>query len=601
MESELFEHPLKGALGMEREVLYTLLNKVKARITLQRGVRLAFAGLLGGSAAGVILLGLGRLFPLLHVELWLLTLCSCGIGTGVAVGIWKRATVREAARAVDHGGAEDAVMTALDVLEGKTRASEAIVRLQREAASEATIEYVDRLKEKLPWPTWRQWRKAAIGLASLWLVAAALLLSPNPMKDKAQAMSETKAVLEELQSEIEEGKDEFNEAALNEEDRLKLEQTLEELRKELESLGLDNSEVLKELADTLEKLGEIAEETKQAMQSLQDISREMSKTRGLEELGQALEQMNAEAVDQAIDRLRNEMKELSQEERAQLADLLEELASMQESKGAEDLQEALQEAAEQMRNGEAAASAEENDGLSALQDALGEGLSKAALEQLARSMADRISEGGSRLAEGLSQQGGEVPSSWSEAVGKSGTSGSNSGSGENSGSQNGANGNAGSGQPTGETQGNGGQTPGGSQGNGGQSPGQGQGGASGSGGQGAGSGTGGQGSGNGSGTGGQGSGSGGQGAGLGAGDRNLVTTPRSLEGEGNVEVDGGPATGGETQTGGQSPVIDGTTRPYEDVYNEYAAEAKKSLGRTKLPASLQDKVKQYFDEIQPDR
>jgi len=48
-------------------------------------------------------------------------------------------------------------------------------------------------------------------------------------------------------------------------------------------------------------------------------------------------------------------------------------------------------------------------------------------------------------------------------------------------------------------------------------------------------------------------------------------------------------------------MIDGMTRPYEEVYSEYAAEAKQSLGRSSLPASMQDKVKQYFDEIQPNR
>ncbi|GBG09456.1 hypothetical protein PAT3040_04102 [Paenibacillus agaridevorans] len=73
-----------------------------------------------------------------------------------------------------------------------------------------------------------------------------------------------------------------------------------------------------------------------------------------------------------------------------------------------------------------------------------------------------------------------------------------------------------------------------------------------------------------------------------------------MQGEGQIENDFGPSTGGTTQNGGQSPMIDGTTRPYNEVYGEYAAEAKRTLGRTQLPASMQDKVKQYFDQIQPD-
>lgn len=85
------------------------------------------------------------------------------------------------------------------------------------------------------------------------------------------------------------------------------------------------------------------------------------------------------------------------------------------------------------------------------------------------------------------------------------------------------------------------------------------------------------------------------------GGRNMITTPRNLEGSGNVQQDGGPSTGGQTETGGQSPMINGMTRPYEEVYNEYATEAKQSLGRSKLPDSMQEKVKQYFDQIQPNR
>lgn len=88
---------------------------------------------------------------------------------------------------------------------------------------------------------------------------------------------------------------------------------------------------------------------------------------------------------------------------------------------------------------------------------------------------------------------------------------------------------------------------------------------------------------------------------MGAGGRTLVTTPRNMAGTGNIQQDGGPSTGGQTQTGGQSPMLDGMTRPYEEVYNEYAAEAKQSLERSELPAGMQEKVKQYFEQIQPNR
>lgn len=74
-----------------------------------------------------------------------------------------------------------------------------------------------------------------------------------------------------------------------------------------------------------------------------------------------------------------------------------------------------------------------------------------------------------------------------------------------------------------------------------------------------------------------------------------------MAGSGNVMQDGGPASGGQVESGGVSPMLDGATRPYEEVYSEYATEAKEALGRSQLPESMQEKVKAYFEQIQPNR
>lgn len=78
-----------------------------------------------------------------------------------------------------------------------------------------------------------------------------------------------------------------------------------------------------------------------------------------------------------------------------------------------------------------------------------------------------------------------------------------------------------------------------------------------------------------------------------------MTTPRELAGSGNVQNDGGPSTGGTVQKGGQSPIFDGVSRSYEEVYSDYAAEAKRSLERNELPQSMQSLVESYFTEIDP--
>lgn len=83
----------------------------------------------------------------------------------------------------------------------------------------------------------------------------------------------------------------------------------------------------------------------------------------------------------------------------------------------------------------------------------------------------------------------------------------------------------------------------------------------------------------------------------------MISTPRTPDGGGTPTSDQGPlnSRGGEIEKGGQAPVLDGASRPYEEVYSEYAAEATQSLNRSQLPQSMQNLVRDYFTEIQPNR
>lgn len=126
----------------------------------------------------------------------------------------------------------------------------------------------------------------------------------------------------------------------------------------------------------------------------------------------------------------------------------------------------------------------------------------------------------------------------------------------------------------------------------------------------------GEGSGNGNGSGGEGNGGGssegigsgqgageGSGAGLGEGSRNLVYTPRTMAGEGEKYFDPGTLDGGggDMIHGGNSPVTEGTVRPYEEVFAQYEGQANEALSRSSLPYHTQQLVKQYFIDIQPNR
>ncbi|MDF2039679.1 hypothetical protein P2R12_22325 [Cytobacillus oceanisediminis] len=127
-------------------------------------------------------------------------------------------------------------------------------------------------------------------------------------------------------------------------------------------------------------------------------------------------------------------------------------------------------------------------------------------------------------------------------------------------------------------------------------------------GNGSGSGSGsGSGNGSGSGTGagsGNGSGSGlGGGAGLGQGSRDLLTIPSGMEGKTNIENDNGSLGQGSPgqQLEGEGPVLKGNIRPYSEVFGNYEKSYRQSTDRYKLPADLEEIVKNYFTSIDPDK
>lgn len=594
---------------MRKEALIQLLKPVQLRLTMFAMSRLALTGLLAGTAAGILVLGASRIWPLLHARFIFGILLGAGLLMGLAAGWRKRATPRDAARLMDRQATEDAIITALDGLT-KSRDGEStspIVRFQREEAVAAAEQYVGALRKRLPWPSWRSWRRLVCSLAAAGLAAVVLLAIPNSLDERAQALAEAKIRLEALEREAAQLAEQAAAAGLSEEAERKLLTPLEELRSKLKSAGGDSLAALAQLEAVMRELEQSAEEAGQAAKRLEAAANALGHEPNLRQLGQALQDRDAAGLRQAIEDMRSRLHELSPAEREALAATLERLAVEQpQEEGAAQLAAARQAraAGEGGAADEAAPdSGSAGDGLAALEEALARELSQGELEKLARAMAEQLGQSGQQLAERLAAEGGSVPPAWAGAAaggdgatGKGGGSGAPSGSGEAPpGSSDGA-GEAGTGDGSGADD-NGGAGAG--EGTGaGQSGGNGSGTGTGAGsGSGTGTGAGGAGSGNGSG----GSGAGGNGAGTGEGGRHLVTTPRSMAGSGNVQQDGGPSTGGQTQTGGESPMLDGTTRPYEEVYSEYAAEAKQALGRSQLPSSMQNKVKQYFDEIQPDR
>lgn len=569
--------------------IHRKLNAVRRRMQWFRsldGIRYGFAA---GLVAAFLCLAAGRLWPIEGIRLYaaaslaVLTL-SCWIW-----GLLSKVTVDEAAGVMDQPepGAErlDMMKTALAFADEDSLPA----RLQREQAVEYAAAYAKELKQRLPMPRRRKSLAALSAGAALVLLLAVL---PNPMQDVLDQIREEREWVRAQQEEADEMAKELESAELDTLSKADLSKELADLQKALEQ-SREPGEALKAVEDTMKRLQEMQEKLdlqQQRRAEMIDALKELPETG---ELARALEKRSESEIAEQTERLKQNLPGMTEEQRQKLADSLKKAADSitNGDEAAKKLAEALKKAAAAAESGggEQREKAMQELASPLQQDAQAAGM-QSDQSVAAGELASALAEQGLGLAEDMAAAGLAVSDTWSMggaaeqiALGGAGSSGAEGEPGPG-----GENGGAGSGSGSGSGSG--------------AAPGTGTGAGSGSG-AGAGSGGNGSGSGSGSGTGsGSGAGAGqGSGAGLGSGGRTLVTTPRELAGSGNVQNDGGPTTGGTVQKGGQSPIFDGVSRSYEEVYSDYAAEAKRSLERKDLPQSMQSLVESYFTEIDPGR
>jgi hypothetical protein len=305
-------------------------------------------------------------------------------------------------------------------------------------------------------------------------------------------------------------------------------------------------EALKELAKQTKSLELKALKEKEKSLALENMKSDLNKN-GLDQLSRMLAQKDMAAFEKELSKLNDQMDGLSEEQKKTLSELTgseEPLSEEELSKLLEQLEEAM-ESEELLIQLAAAQQALQNSGLSLQQQMAANGMPPG---QLAFAPPGQP---GSQGTSTNSQQGQKQNNSGQQ----------NNQTGNNSSSGNGSGTGTGSGSGTGSRSG----------------------------------------SGSGSGTG-SGSGLGG-GAGLGQGSRELLTIPSHMEGQENIENDNG--TLGEGNSGqqfeGDGPVLKGSIRSYSEVFGSYEKAYRQSTDRYKLPADLEEIVKNYFTSIDPDK
>ncbi|QED47510.1 hypothetical protein [Cytobacillus dafuensis] len=318
------------------------------------------------------------------------------------------------------------------------------------------------------------------------------------------------------------------------------------LKEALEKVAEQKSveEALKELAKQKKELELKALKEKEKQLALENWKQDL-KNNGLTDLEKMLNQKNLAAIEKELAKLNEKWNELNEEQKNAFNQLAENEGQLTE--------EELAKLMEQIEN-----ALESEEFLAQLAAA------QQALQNVGLAMQNQMAANGLPPGQLAFTPSGQSSQQGTGANGQQGASNSN---GQQQG-QNNQNSNNGNGNGSGNGNGNG---------------------------AGAGSGSG-SGSGNGQGL-------GGTGAGKGQGSRELLTIPNHLEGLTNIETDQGLLGEGNAaeQTEGTGPVLKGTIRPYSEVFGTYEKAYRQSTERYKLPSDLEEIVKNYFTNIDPNK
>ncbi|KRF32197.1 hypothetical protein [Paenibacillus sp. Soil787] len=562
-----------------------LLKPVRIRLLKAKGLDYFIRSLTMGIVLACMWMVCGRLFLVSGYRYGALLSLVTIVGIGLIWLLLRQPTDVDASKLLDQNGLEDRILTAL-IHQDETSL---VASLQRQDALEkGNLFVVEKLNQIVSMRIPRnKWLPGACALVVLVL----LFLLPNPkdsilvnaVKDKAWVETQKKQV------------DELVKQLASKPSPLPIMKQMTEDLKELErklSQTPTSAKALDELEKSLKKMETSIGDLEKQKQRSKQWAESMQRTEALRELGKALQQKSAESIQREAAKLGEQVQKMTLQQKQQLASELERLAASAAAASPEaeqQLREQLQQAASALRSGEdaGAAAAKLQAGLAAASNA-----QQALAQQQAQAAeaAASLAAGALPQARELAASGAQPGQAW--APGGRAEQLAAAGAAEPSASASPAAGAAGSASASPAPSGAGaGASAGGAPASGGNgSPG------------GAGAGGAGTGGANAGGTG-SGSGAGGTQGGTGAGSRGLVATPRERSGTGGTYADGGPTrgSGGDVSQGGTAPALDGASRPYEDVYADYAAEASSALNRSELPQHMQNLVRDYFLEIQPQR
>jgi hypothetical protein len=382
------------------------------------------------------------------------------------------------------------------------------------------------------------WKRKKKVFYPTWLVAAVLFGGAAMLS----ALFPNEAMLEAKKEEkvakiMDEAEQELKQKAKETKDPA-AEKALQEAKKKLAEVN-NPEKALTELEKITKQLDLQVMKQKEKQQQLEEWQQQANNA-GLHDVAKLLEQKDLEKLEQELKRLNQDWDQLTNKQREALTQLTEQQGQLTE----EQLQALVAQLKTALQSGELSKQ---------LAQASGQ------IQQVGQQVQKQLNDNGMPTKLGVSSGNNQNPSSLTPNPSSNQKSNQGQGSG-----QNGLSGQGGSGTGTGS------------------SPGTGTG----------------FGAGNG-----QGAGQGGTSGGFGQGSREMLTIPEVTEGQENREVDSGELGEGSSQqqTAEDAPVLKGSLRNYEEVYEQYGESYRESTERLRLPADLTNIVKEYYEQLAPER
>ena len=523
-------------LRHEVDRLSSIVRPWRNRLALKGALEWATLGLAGGLGIAIILLAVARLVPWPAVLLWCVVAIVAGITCGVVYSFATRPTLQATARQTDHlMGLSDRLSTAWELRSSFST----FATLQRRDAVASAGELVPG-ESIIIWPSLRHFIPVMVGLVLFGL----LVVLPNPMDRVIQERERLREQLAQVGEELRRTEKELSkpEASLSAEDRAAAEDVLKKLQEALRD-ARDIPSALAAVSEAEQEISQLQEPKIGQSRALQEVGATLASSPTTRAMGKALQSGDGPTLSDSVDALADQLAFMSEAELQELAATLQQAANAATGQGS--LSGSLRQASRAIASGDRRAAGSELDDLADRLASLQEGVE--ASQALANTLGDL--QGARSFISGVSlaQAGEGVDLEGERREGGGTVSGSGRGS------------------------------QGGSDGGGGR---------------------GGQGTGAGTGIG-SGGGKGGSGAGNQPGSRSGEGTERLLTDGETVFVPGqGPDIPTEVRVGPGIGIAPGRLLPYEQIWGEYAEQAREHMERSPVPPGYKDLVRRYFSELE---